>query len=80
MVHGCPVVSSNATCLPEVYGDAAVYFEPENPEEMATQILKVVRGPKTRENLIQKGYAQAKNYSWKRMAEQTLEVYQSLLN
>ncbi|MBA3758274.1 glycosyltransferase family 4 protein [Candidatus Saccharibacteria bacterium] len=79
MVHGCPVVSSNATCLPEVYGDAAVYFGPNNSQDMADKIASVLSDEKLRQSLIQKGYVQAKKYSWRRMAEQTLEVYQEVL-
>jgi glycosyltransferase involved in cell wall biosynthesis len=80
MVHGCPVVSSNATCLPEVYEDAAIYFDPNSPQDIADKISIVLNDPKLRQDLIAKGHAQATKYSWRRMAEQTLEVYQSGLN
>ena len=79
MVHVCPVVSSNATCLPEVYGDAAEYFDPLDVEEMAGAINKVLGSEALRSKLIALGYAQAKKYSWQRMAEQTLEVYKEVL-
>jgi glycosyltransferase involved in cell wall biosynthesis len=79
MVHGCPVISSNATCLPEVYGDAAVYFDPENPEEMAAKIIEVISSEKLRQSLIEKGYVQAKKYSWRRMAQQTLDIFKTFL-
>lgn len=79
MVHGCPVISSNATCLPEVYGDAAIYFDPTNPQDMADNILKVIVDNKLRDELIAKGHTQAKKYSWRQMAQQTLEVYQQAL-
>lgn len=80
MAQGAPVVSSNATCLPEVYGDAALYFNPDNPEDMALKIERVLSDKTFRKQLISKGYKQVKKYSWTRMAEQTLEFYQSLLN
>ena len=80
MVHGCPVASSNATCLPEVYGDAAVYFDPNNHQEMADSIERVMQDKKLKGELIKNGYKQAEKYSWRRMTEQTLEVYQSALN
>ncbi len=79
MVHGCPLVSSNATCLPEVYGDAAVYFDPLDVDDMAQKIQEVLSDDQLRKELIKKGYAQAKKYSWHRMAEQTLEVYKEVL-
>ncbi|MDZ7744489.1 MAG: glycosyltransferase family 1 protein [Candidatus Saccharibacteria bacterium] len=79
MVHGCPVVSSNATSLPEVYGDAAHYFDPNEPADMAEKIAEVIEDTGLRKSLISKGYAQVKKYSWKRMAEQTLAVYKSVI-
>lgn len=79
MVHGCPVVSSNATCLPEVNGDAAEYFDPLNIEEMASAINKVLGSEKRRKELIDLGKKQASKYSWQKMTEQTLEVYNSVL-
>jgi glycosyltransferase involved in cell wall biosynthesis len=80
MVHGCPVVSSNATCLPEIYGDAAHYFDPEDIHEMAEKINDVITNKSLRQKLIGKGYEQVKKFSWKRMAEQTLKVYSSVLS
>ncbi len=79
MVHGCPVVSSNATCLPEVYGDAAHYFDPNNIEDMAAKIKEVLDTPTLREELIKKGHLQTQKYSWHHMAEQTLEIYTQAL-
>lgn len=75
MQLGAPVVSSNATCLPEVYGDAAHYFDPLDTQSIADAINEVLTDKKLRQELIKKGYLQAKKYSWKRMAEQTLDVY-----
>jgi glycosyltransferase involved in cell wall biosynthesis len=79
MVHGCPVISSNATCLPEIYGDAAVYFDPTSAQDMADKITSVLTDGQLRDRLIVKGHAQAKKYSWRTMAEQTLAVYQKVL-
>lgn len=79
MVHGTPLVSSNATCLPEVYGNAAQYFDPRNVDDMASAISRVISGEKTREKLIQAGRKQVKKYSWKRFTEENLAVYDSTL-
>ncbi len=79
MKHGAPVASSNATCLPEVLGDAALYFDPAKPYDMAQQIRRILDDKKLRRDLIKKGTAQAKKYSWKRMAEQTLAAYNQAL-
>ncbi len=79
MVQGAPVVSSNATCLPEIYGDAAHYFNPLDVNDMALKISEVLDSENFRNSLVQKGYAQAAKYSWERMAKQTLEIYRSAL-
>jgi glycosyltransferase involved in cell wall biosynthesis len=79
MLHSAPVVSSNATCLPEVHGRAAHYFDPLNVDDMAAKIGEVLDDPKLRQKLITAGHKQAAKYSWKRMAEQTLAVYNRVL-
>jgi glycosyltransferase involved in cell wall biosynthesis len=80
MLHGAPVVSSNATCLPEIYGEAAQYFDPLDVLAMAQAISDVLDRPGLRDSLIQKGRQRAAEYSWQRMAEQTLAVYNQVLN
>jgi glycosyltransferase involved in cell wall biosynthesis len=79
MVHGCPVVSSNFTCLPEVHGDAAHYFNPEDVSEMAQKIDEVISNDKLRQKLIAKGYENAKRFSWRRFASQHLALFEKLL-
>ena len=79
MSHGAPVVSSNATCLPEVYGDAAHYFDPLATEDMARAINDVLTKDALRTELVVRGAKQVKKYSWERMARQTLDVYNSVL-
>jgi glycosyltransferase involved in cell wall biosynthesis len=80
MMHGAPIISSNATCLPEVYGEAAHYFNPTDIDDMAAKIDDVLSSPKLRQDLVEKGKKQVKKYSWKRMAGQTLEVYKQILD
>lgn len=79
MGYGAPVVSSNATCLPEVYGDAAHYFDPTNVDEMVRSIDEILTNKTLRNELIDKGYVQVKKYSWQQMAEQTHSVYMDAL-
>lgn len=79
MTQGAPVVSSNATCLPEVYGDAAHYFNPKDVEDMAQKINEVLEDKVLRDKLIKNGKEQVKKYSWRKTAEQTLEVYKKAL-
>ena len=78
MVHGAPVASSNATCLPEIYGKAAIYFDPMDVSDMAAKINEVLDNQELRKKLIEAGYKQSKKYSWAKMAEQTFRVYQDI--
>jgi glycosyltransferase involved in cell wall biosynthesis len=80
MSYGLPVASSNATCLPEVYGDAAVYFDPTNSGDIARVVGDLLADPKKLAALKNAGLDRVKQYSWRRMAEQTLAVYQKALS
>lgn len=75
MARNVPVASSNATCLPEILGEAAYYFDPEGMAEMAEAIEKVAIDSELRERLISAGQKQVKKYSWEKMARETLEIY-----
>lgn len=75
MGHGAPVLSSNATCLPEVYGDAAYYFDPNSEDDIVRAISHVLQNNSLRSKLVQKGYTKVKEYSWQKMARQTHEIY-----
>ena len=79
MAHKAPVVSSNATCLPEISGDAALYFDPKDIKDMAEKIDSVISDETLRKDLIQKGQRQLKKYSWEKTAQETLDVYNSIL-
>lgn len=80
MIHGAPVVSSNATCLPEIYGDAAHYFDPNITYDIAQKISNVLSDKALRNQLIKRGQIQAAKYSWQVMAKQTLDIYKKLLS
>lgn len=79
MASGAPVACSNASCLPEVNGNAAAYFDPLDLDSMANTINSIIKNPTKQDELRKLGYEQVKNFSWKRMAEQTHEVYSSTL-
>ena len=79
MAHSAPVISSNATCLPEINGDGALYFNPNNIKEMSQKIESVITDKKLRNELIKKGRDQLKKYSWQKTAKETLNVYLSVL-
>jgi len=75
MACGLPVVCSGATCLPEILGEAALYFDAKDPEDMAKRIDQALIDEGLRQNLISRGYEQIKKYSWQRMAQETLRIY-----
>jgi glycosyltransferase involved in cell wall biosynthesis len=79
MACGAPVVCSSATSLPEVAGDAALYFDPNEPEEIAGQLLRVMTDDKLRASLIERGQINAQRFSWEETARQTLAVYHHAL-
>lgn len=79
MRHDAPVISSNATCLPEIYGDAARYFDPLDAGAIAGAIDDVLSDKDLRDGLIKRGRVRVKQYSWQQMAEQTLDVYKQAL-
>jgi glycosyltransferase involved in cell wall biosynthesis len=79
MEFGAPVVSSNATCLPEIYGDAAHYFNPRSVADMARKIGEVLDDRKLKEELIRNGERRLKKYDWEKMARQTLAVYRKVM-
>jgi glycosyltransferase involved in cell wall biosynthesis len=80
MQYYAPVISSNASCLPEVYGDAAYYFDPLSEPDMARAISEVLNDGELQAKLIKNGHRQVKKYSWKKMAEETLAVYKKALS
>jgi glycosyltransferase involved in cell wall biosynthesis len=78
MARNVPVASSNASCLPEILGNAAYYFDPRGTSETAEAIEKVLTDNDLRKKLILAGQKQIKKYSWKKMAEETLDIYSRL--
>jgi glycosyltransferase involved in cell wall biosynthesis len=79
MAHGLPVVTSNTSSLPEVGGVAALYADPRDPCAIAAQVAQAVESSAVRERMIAEGLARAREFTWRRTAEQTLQVYDELL-
>lgn len=73
-----PVVSSDAACMPEILGEAALYFDPYSVEDMAGKIGDVLGDDKLRGGLIEAGAAQVQKYSWRRSANKYLELYENI--
>lgn len=78
--YNVPVVSSNASCLPEVLVDSALYFDPENGEQMADIMWTGLTDNNVRFELQNNAQENLKRFSWQKLAEQTLGVYKSSLS
>ena len=79
MSVGLPVISSNASCLPEVYGDAALYFNPNDVDDLVSCLETFIKDQELRSGMSTRGYLQARKYSWQQMAKETLSVYKQIL-
>lgn len=79
MIYDLPVVCSNATCLPEVLGDAAEFFNPRDIENMSDVIAHLLADEQRQRELIELGAQQVKKYSWASTARATFEVYEQAL-
>lgn len=71
MAGGLPIACSRKGPMPEVLGDAGVYFDPEQPEVMAEALLKLINNPHLRDHLANAVYKSAQSYSWKQCAHET---------
>lgn len=80
MRYSCPVASSDATCLPEINGKAAVYFNPSSAEDLREAVDRILNDAELRTNLIKLGKEQVAKYSWKKCAQETLDVYKTVLS
>lgn len=79
MSLGCPVISSNSSSLPEVYGNAALSFSPLSQNELSNNLEKIVSDYKLREKLINLGFLQSSKFTWKNCAEETFSLYKRLV-
>ncbi len=76
----CPVIASNVCSLPEVAGDAALLFAPNDDAGVSAAMTVLAENPARREDLIAHGRIRSQQFTWKQAAEKTLAVYQSLLS
>jgi glycosyltransferase involved in cell wall biosynthesis len=74
MACGCPTVVSNTTSLPEVCGDAALYCDPRNPEDIAAGLRMLIQVPARRDELRRRGLARAREFTWGRAAGALLDL------
>ena len=79
MSYNCPVVSSNTSSMPEVVGNSAELFDPENIEQMRGAIERVVYSQTRADELVKLGQERCKLFSWQQCASETLEIYNKLI-
>lgn len=77
--NGCPVVCSDNSSLPEVAGDAALFFEDKNKEELLEKIEEFISDKELREQYIKRGKERVKEFTWKKASLQTYEAYRQIL-
>ena len=78
MQSGTPVAASNATSIPEVVGEGALLFDPNDPADMADKIDAVIHARIDVDDLKAKAKRQAEKFSWARTARQTMEIFDGL--
>jgi glycosyltransferase involved in cell wall biosynthesis len=79
MRHQCPVIASNAASIPEVCGDAALYFDPHSAEELKSQIDRVLYEHGLADSLKRKGKEQANKFTWNQVAQAILNSIESII-
>lgn len=78
MKYGCPVITSNVSSMPEAGGNAALYVDPTNVEDIIEKIVMLIDDEKLRKELITKGQEQIKKFSWEKTAKETLEILKEM--
>ncbi len=80
MASGCPVICSDRGSLPEVAGEAAIYVDPDNIEQIVQALVKVFAENEFRYKLVKSGKKQARKFSWEKTARETFAVYKKVID
>ena len=78
MAVGTPVITSNVSSMPEVGGQAALYVDPLNIDDIKESLKKVMEDEILRKTLIKKGFDNAKKFTWLKTADETFKIYRKL--
>lgn len=79
MACGTPILAARRTAIPEIAGDAAMYFDPDDPVALARLMERAAADAGLRADLRSRGFARVRQFSWRRTAEETLQVYEQVL-
>ncbi len=80
MAAGTPVICSNAASLPEVAGEAAYFIDPYSDASLEKALVRMEEDESFRTSFAQKGQKQSRKFSWKKSADETIQVYQEVLD
>jgi glycosyltransferase involved in cell wall biosynthesis len=80
MSCGTPVVVADRASLPEVVGDAGILVDPEDPDDIARALRRVLTEKPLRARMRELGLERASSFGWKRVAQETLDVYCEVLS
>ena len=80
MSCGTPVITSNTSSMPEIGGDAALYFEPADTDQLTRRMLELLQDDNIRLELRGKGFENIKKFSWEKTAKDTLNIYYEVFN
>lgn len=79
MANNCPVISSNSSSMPEIIGDAGLFFAPDCIDEIQQKIEELVFNPNLRDELILRGRERVKEFSWDKCARDTYKIYEKVI-
>ena len=80
MLENTPVIISNAACMPEICGDAAIYFDPYDIHDISNKMNVILKNTAVRHNLKEKGLQRAKMFTWENAANSTISIIETLIN
>ncbi|MBN2089077.1 glycosyltransferase family 4 protein [candidate division KSB1 bacterium] len=78
MAAGTAVACSNVTSLPEICGDAALFFDPLNVQQIAERIFNLINNNEIKESFVQKGFQNILRFSWQECARETANIYKNI--
>jgi glycosyltransferase involved in cell wall biosynthesis len=80
MHYGCPILTSNTSSIPEVVGQAGLYFDPTSEEDLAAKLDLILHNSTLRDQLCQRGFQQEKKFSWEQCEKETVSFYKDILS
>jgi len=79
MANDCPVIASKGGSIPEIAGDAALLFSPENENELCSCMKLMLNDVSTRNKCMERGKRRVKDFSWEKAANETYQVYKKVV-